>query len=409
MAGRLILLKAALDSTPIYWLSLYKLPVSVLNCIEKLRRQFLWGESSPAQRKLHLIGWERICKNKQDGGLGIAAIENRNSVLLAKWWWRAYSERGSLWNNFFVSCYGPKWNYDLGGLNPKDCSPIVRSFVSIKNEFQCTLVSDKAQFRWLCGNGLKVFFWEDTWLNDKALADRFPSLYDKTTTSFHTVSEVLKLLHSTPISSTLWLTQLLSDDQISLSSLLRLTEGVVLRDKNDQIVWAPSGGSYNTSQAYKILFSRMHSSSGQQGLWNVIWKLKTPPKVSIFIWKLNWEVLPTTYFLSSKIKDFSPLCPWCGQTNETLKHLFWDCVVATWAWQFIELWWSIKHSTLFKFGFCLLYILKLYKPKYVRQIWQIVVTACLWSIWLARNDLIFNKVKITKKGLQDLIFFRVSK
>lgn len=72
MSGKFILLmQEALDSTLIYWLSLYKLPVSVANNIERLCRQFPWGESSHVPRKIHLIGWDRICKDKQAGGLGL--------------------------------------------------------------------------------------------------------------------------------------------------------------------------------------------------------------------------------------------------------------------------------------------------------------------------------------------------
>ena len=38
-----------------------------------------------------------------------------------------------------------------------------------------------------------------------------------------------------------------------------------------------------------------------------------------------------------------------------------------------------------------------------------MVVATLWSIWLARNDLVFNQIRLKKETLQDLIFLRVSK
>ena len=38
-----------------------------------------------------------------------------------------------------------------------------------------------------------------------------------------------------------------------------------------------------------------------------------------------------------------------------------------------------------------------------------VVAATLWSVWLARNELVFSKVKIKKKALAKLIQLRVSK
>ncbi|WOH13938.1 hypothetical protein DCAR_0933451 [Daucus carota subsp. sativus] len=409
MAGRLVLLKAALDSTPVYWLSLYKLPVSVANSIERIRRRFLWGESSETHRKLHLIGWDRICKNKQEGGLGIVPVKQRNDVLLAKWWWRAYQERGSYWNKFFVCCYGPKWNYDLGGVDLSVCSPTVRSVLSIRNAGQCTLVSDRTKYRWSCGNGKKVFFWEDIWLSDKPLAECFPILYSKSIMQHSTVNEMLTLLHSSSSEKSLWLSELLPEEQGSYSMLLILTEGIVLQDKTDRLCWVPSGGAFSTIVANKIMFCQSNSSGEHSKSWILIWKLKIPPKISIFLWKMNWGVLPTKHFLSQKLKDLVPLCSWCGQKSETLVHLFMECELAVWAWKYIQLWWSLKHSTIFKFGLCLPYIFKIYKDKFVRRIWQIVVAATLWSIWLARNEFIFNKVKIKKTELQQLIFLRISK
>lgn len=54
-------------------------------------------------------------------------------------------------------------------------------------------------------------------------------------------------------------------------------------------------------------------------------------------------------------------------------------------------------------------IINLYKQKHIKCIWHLVVAAALWTIWLARNDLIFNKVRISEKVLQELLFLRVSK
>ena len=38
-----------------------------------------------------------------------------------------------------------------------------------------------------------------------------------------------------------------------------------------------------------------------------------------------------------------------------------------------------------------------------------VISASLWSIWVARDDQIFNKIKIKEKKIQELIFIRVAK
>ena len=43
--GRLTLLKSTLSSLPTYFLSLFTIPSHVANKIEKIQRDFLWGDS----------------------------------------------------------------------------------------------------------------------------------------------------------------------------------------------------------------------------------------------------------------------------------------------------------------------------------------------------------------------------
>ncbi|KAK1382527.1 hypothetical protein POM88_020262 [Heracleum sosnowskyi] len=57
-------------------------------------------------RKLHLLGWEKICKPKAAGGLGLPAIQNRNFTLLIKWWWRCCVDHNSLRNQTLKAKYG---------------------------------------------------------------------------------------------------------------------------------------------------------------------------------------------------------------------------------------------------------------------------------------------------------------
>jgi NRPS condensation-like uncharacterized protein len=40
---RLTLLKSTLSNLPTYYLSLFPIPMSVANCLDKIQRDFLWG------------------------------------------------------------------------------------------------------------------------------------------------------------------------------------------------------------------------------------------------------------------------------------------------------------------------------------------------------------------------------
>lgn len=102
-AGKMVLLQATLDSMLVYWFSLFLMPKTVMNQIEKIRKRFFWGVNLVNDKetsKLHLLSWEKICKLKEAGGLGISSLKARNSALLFKWWWRCSEDRGKFWNVF---------------------------------------------------------------------------------------------------------------------------------------------------------------------------------------------------------------------------------------------------------------------------------------------------------------------
>ena len=59
------------------------LPSHICDKLDEVNRDFLWGSTSE-KRKLHLIGWSKIVRPKEDGGLEIHAAKAKNLALLAK-------------------------------------------------------------------------------------------------------------------------------------------------------------------------------------------------------------------------------------------------------------------------------------------------------------------------------------
>ena len=102
--GRLTLLKSTLSSLPTYDLSLFTIPMHMANKIERLQRDFLWGDS-----KTHLVGWDKVCAPLKSGGLGVRKLTNFNKVLLGKWLWRFGIEETRLWRRVVAHKCGEEW------------------------------------------------------------------------------------------------------------------------------------------------------------------------------------------------------------------------------------------------------------------------------------------------------------
>lgn len=93
--GRICLIKSVLSSIPLYYISFYKAPISVIKNCHRLMKNFLWGGSDD-NSKIAWVSWEKICRPKVEGGLGIRDWGEFNIALLSKWRWRFLTEKDSL-------------------------------------------------------------------------------------------------------------------------------------------------------------------------------------------------------------------------------------------------------------------------------------------------------------------------
>lgn len=69
--------------------------------------------------------------------------------------------------------------------------------------------------------------------------------------------------------------------------------------------------------------------------WKDIWKLQITDRLRIFLWKIAWDILPTTSWLHSIIPTYHPdtSCPLCMTGPDSLKHVFFHCHFARVVWR----------------------------------------------------------------------------
>ena len=122
----------------------------------------------------------------------------------------------------------------------------------------------------------------------------------------------------------------------------------------------------------------------------MIWKLKIPLKIKIFLWYLQRGVVLTKDNLAKKNWKGSKKCCGCN-LDETNRHLFLECHYARMVWRIIHIATGLSplRSISHMFGNWLSN-----QSKEIRNLIWVGVAAFCWEIWRCRNDIVFNKIKI---------------
>lgn len=68
-----------------------KLPTKVCHTINKLNKDFIWGDTN-TRKMVHLVNWRTVCKPKKYGGLGLRTSEEYNLPKNAKLGWLIINE-----------------------------------------------------------------------------------------------------------------------------------------------------------------------------------------------------------------------------------------------------------------------------------------------------------------------------
>jgi hypothetical protein len=167
--GRLTLIKSTLSNLPTYLLSLFSIPSSVANRLEKLQRNFLWGDTNE-ETKFHLVKWSLVCSPMTDDGLGIRNLCRFNQALLGKWLWRYATEREAYWRKVVEVKYGSM----EGDWRTKQVEMPFGVGVW-KHIRRWELFFKFIKFE--VGDGTQIRFWHDIWCGDQPLKESFLELF----------------------------------------------------------------------------------------------------------------------------------------------------------------------------------------------------------------------------------------
>nr|GEV95956.1 RNA-directed DNA polymerase, eukaryota [Tanacetum cinerariifolium] len=102
---RLTLLKSVLGSSPIYYMSMFKVPMQVLKRMESIRSHFFNGVEDN-EKKMSWVRLKIMLASKEKGGLGVSSFYALNRALLFKWVWRFRNDNTSLWAKIIQAMHG---------------------------------------------------------------------------------------------------------------------------------------------------------------------------------------------------------------------------------------------------------------------------------------------------------------
>ena len=312
--SRLTLIKSVHGTLGTYFFSLFNAPKSVINHLEKIRRNFFWGGSLDSN-KMAWVSWKKVCSPKSCGGLEIGSLHALNLAMLVKWWWRFHSETNSLWKNTITSIYGIHGGLGLEA-QPRSMSSPWNSIIGLRKSLLCLNINLDSIFVRKVGNGASFKFWEETWHGDTSFKDIYPRLYALESSKSCNINERCSNSNGPLTRSWAWRRPLRSG--LEMEQLAGLTNILLTFDiTNCQDSWVCSienNKPYRVSAMRKVIEGCILES----GVDNIRWNKSVPFKINIHSWRLSNNRLPTRFNLDARGIDLhSVRCPICDEDVET--------------------------------------------------------------------------------------------
>ncbi|GJT59826.1 RNA-directed DNA polymerase, eukaryota [Tanacetum coccineum] len=393
IGGRLTLLKAVLGSMPIYHMSIFKVPMKVLQRMESIRSRFFSGVDLNSKKSIW-VKWSKVLCSKEKGGLGVSSLYALNRALMCKWVWRFTTQKNLLWTRVIKAIHGEDGKNGSGF--KVGYKSIWRSILQEVETLKIKGIHLNNFMQKKLGNGADTYFWEDLWHGDMVLKQRYPRLY---ALEVKKTVDVASKLSQENLTWSFRRAPRSGVEQDQLTDLTTYVEGVVLGVTPDRWYWTLDGsGEFSVASARKVIDDNRFPEVSTQTRW-----IKAVPiKVNIHAWKVRMDCLPTRLNISRRGIDIpSILCPVCGSVTESSSHLFFDCLVAKDNFRKICRWWEVDFMEVHTFDEWVSWIVNLRIPIKHKRLLEGVCFGLWWLIWAYRNKCVFGVVSPSKADIFD--------
>ncbi|GKB76698.1 RNA-directed DNA polymerase, eukaryota [Tanacetum coccineum] len=395
VGGRLTLLKSVLGASPIYNLSIYKAPITVLKEMERIRSNFFKGSDSN-DRKISWVSWDKVLASKKVGGLGVSSYYALNRALILKWVWRFVSQDGSLWFRVIQALYGSSLETHQVHMTSLWCSILRELNVLVLKGFDLLAHCKKR-----IGDGNNTSFWRDPWVGDQPLRLMFPRLF------------VLEKEKEISVASKLGL------PSVDASFRRQIRGGIESQQWNDLIsvldciILSPAADRWicdlNGDGMFRVkdIRSSIDSIILPSDAISTRWVKFVPIKINVFVWRARLDRLPTRVNLDRRgVTLDSVLCPVCGMATEDSSHVLFRCELASLIIRKICRWWELDSQVFSSFADWDVWFSSIRLSTKSKLLLEGVFFVAWWYIWYFRNQLIFSESPPRRSVLFDDIVAR---
>ncbi|GKA84311.1 RNA-directed DNA polymerase, eukaryota [Tanacetum coccineum] len=378
IGGRLTLLKSVLGASPLYMMSIFKVPKGVLKIMESIRSKFFKGAEA-SENKISWMAWNKILTSKEKGGLGVSSFHALNHAILLKWLWRFVSQDKSLWFWVIKAVYGPS----LGSHSSRSASiwsTILREVHVLKNNgFDFLSYCSKR-----VGDGNSTRFWLDSWKGDKPFCVAFPRMFGLELN--REISVAAKL--AAPLEESFRRPVRGGMEQHQFSELNSIYGSVSLSSCSDRWVCSlSSDGRFSVKEvrnAIDDLYLLSHSVPTR-------WVKVIPNKINIFAWRARRDCLPMRINLIQRgVSLDSSSCPICNSGEEDVDHVFFGCNLAQVVSRRLCRWWDLDWQNWSSFSEWFAWFNSIRLSSKVKSLLEGVFYVAWWFIWRMRNRTIFD-------------------
>ncbi|KAL0303026.1 UNVERIFIED_CONTAM: putative mitochondrial protein [Sesamum radiatum] len=341
------------------------------------------SSGSNERQSIHWLSWKKLCKDKNNGGVGFRTLKAFNLALLAKQAWRLITYPDSLLSQIMKAKYYPESDFFRAKCGGQP-SYTWRSILASRD-----LIRQGA--RWKVGDGKLINIVSDPWL-PRPLSFKL-IMRPKTLQETSNVSELL-IEEGRRWNEELLEKEFGEEDVQSIKSI-EIPSPV----STDVLVWHfGNKGNFSVKSAYELYIQQIDEAStsvsfGQgknlPGGWRFLWQAKVPPKVKLLAWRACKDALPVCYNLRRRGLLIATNCIRCGDDTEDVLHVLLRCSFSRQVWALSSLPWrwikSEGSST----------------EEWMRGVWQelngsdfsLFLLIC-WCLWWSRNQLAFEAISL---------------